>query len=179
MLTRNNALLAVVDVQEKLVAAMPEKEELIAKLRTMVQGAKILELPILWVEQYPKGLGRTVGEVRELLEELEPQEKNCFSACGLEDFVKALESAQRRQILLVGLEAHVCVYQTAINLLERGYHVEVVRDAVSSRTPENREIGLRRAERAGAQITSVEMALFELLARAGSPEFKEISKLVK
>ena len=179
MLTPSNTALVIVDVQEKLVAAMAEKTSLVANLRTVIRGARILNLPVLWVEQYPQGLGCTIPELGGLLEGLEPQSKNCFSACGLQEFVEALESTGRQQVLLVGLETHVCVYQTAIHLLESGYHVEVVGDAVSSRTPENKKLGLRRMERAGAEITSVEMALFELLGRADRPEFKEISKLVR
>ena len=131
------------------------------------------------MEQYPQGLGSTISELQELLDGFEPQTKNCFSACGLQEFVEALESTGRRQVLLVGLETHVCVYQTAMHLLESGYHVEVVGDAVSSRTQENKKVGLSRMERAGAEITSVEMALFELLGRADRPEFREISKLVR
>jgi nicotinamidase-related amidase len=179
MLIESDTVLAIVDVQEKLVAAMRETTSLVARLQTVVHGARILDLPVLWVEQYPRGLGRTIPELEELLEGFEPQSKSCFSACGLAEFVEALESTGRRQVLLVGLESHVCVYQTAIHLLESGYHVEVVGDAVSSRTLENKELGLRRMERAGAEITSVEMALFELLGRSDRPEFKKLSKLVR
>lgn len=179
MLTQSHTALAIVDVQEKLVSAMAERTSLVAKLRTVVRGARILDLPVLWVEQYPQGLGSTIPELAELLEGFQPQPKNCFSACGLQEFVEALESTGRRQVLLVGLESHVCVYQTAIHLLESGYHVEVIGDAVASRTQENKKVGLRRMERAGVEITSVEMALFELLGRADRPEFKEISKLVR
>ena len=179
MLTQDATALAIIDVQEKLVAAMPERMTLVANLRTVVRGARILDLPVLWVEQYPQGLGSTISEVAELLPGFEPRPKNCFSACGLQEFVEALEATGRRQVLLVGLESHVCVYQTAIHLLESGYHVEVVGDAVCSRTQENKQAGLRRMERAGAEITSVEMALFELLGRADRPQFKEISSLVR
>ena len=179
MLAESDTALAVVDVQEKLVPARAERPSLVANLQTVIRGARILDLPVLWVEQYPQGLGSTISELEELLGGFRPQPKNCLSACGLPEFVEALEATGQRQVLLVGLEAHVCVYQTAIHLLENGYHVEVVGDAVSSRTLENKAIGLRRMERAGAEITSVEMALFELLGRSDRPEFKELSKLVR
>ncbi len=178
MLDTNGAALIVIDIQEKLAAVMHEKDRLILNARRIVQGAQALGLPIVATEQYPKGLGQTVPEVAELLESA-PVEKTAFSCCGEPAFVEAIEALGRKQLLLCGIETHVCVYQTACDLVERGYEVEVVADAVSSRTVANKLIGLDRMKEAGAKLTSVEMALFELLRVARGDAFKTIAKLVK
>lgn len=178
-LVPEEAVVVVVDVQGKLATLMHETERLMEQLQIFLRGARVLELPILWLEQYPKGLGPTVPEVAELLEGLEPIDKTCFSGYGSDRFRKALEATGRRQVIVVGIECHVCVYQTVRDLLADGYGVEVVADAVSSRTAANRHIGLERMARLGAGIMSVEMVLFELLREAGSEAFKEISRLVR
>ena len=179
MLRPDNTALIVVDVQGKLATLMHQKEELYRNLQILIRGARALELPILWLEQYPKGLGPTVPEVAELLVDREPVAKTCFSGCGQAEFCEQLRASGCRQLLLAGIETHICVYQTARDLLAQGYHVEVVADAVSSRTPENRQIGLDKMALHGAEITSVEMVLFELLRQAGTPAFREIAPLVK
>jgi hypothetical protein len=179
MLQRDNTVVVVIDVQGKLASLMHERERLYQQLQVFLRGARVLELPILWLEQYPKGLGPTVPEVAAELDGLQPIAKTCFSACGSEAFKAALTATGRRAALLVGIESHVCVHQTARDLLDDGFHVEVVADAVSSRTADNCQLGIQRMAAAGAAITSVEMALFELLREAGSAEFKEISKLVR
>jgi nicotinamidase-related amidase len=145
----------------------------------LVQGAKALGVPVLVTEQYPQGLGSTVPEVGQYLDGVEPIEKVCFSAAGSEEFNSALAGSGRDQVLLCGIESHVCVNQTADDLLGRGRAVHVAQDAVSSRRKDNRKLGLHKMERAGAVITSVETALFELLGAAGTPELKEIQRLVK
>ncbi|MDA0745956.1 MAG: hydrolase [bacterium] len=179
MLKAEHTALALIDVQGKLASLMVEKESLFRNLRILIQGAQVLELPIFWMEQYPEGLGPTVPEVAELLAGVEPISKLCFSACGKTEFLDGLRQRQVRQVLVAGIETHICVYQTARNLLDLGFHVEVVADAVSSRTQQNRNIGLEKMACAGAEITSVEMALFELLREAGTPQFKQIARLVK
>ena len=179
MLSRDHTALVLIDIQGKLASLMHEREALYRQLQILVQGAQILKLPILWLEQYPKGLGPTIPEVADLLSDQEPLAKTCFSACGLSAFQTQLRQSGRRQILLAGIESHICVYQTARDLLDSGYQVEVVADAVSSRTAENKELGLQRMASAGAQITAVEMCLFELLQEAGTAEFKQIAALVK
>ena len=179
MLKKDNTALVIIDVQGKLATLVHHQEQLYRNLQILVQGARVLELPILWLEQYPEGLGPTIPEVAELLADQQPLAKLCFSACGQSQFQEKLRQSSCRQILLAGIESHVCVYQTARDLLDQDFHVEVVGDAVSSRTLENRQIGLDRMSRAGAAITSVEMVLFELLRQAGSPQFKEIARLVK
>ena len=135
-------------------------------------------MPILWAEQNPQGLGATVREIASLLPG-RPIPKRSFSCCGESRFMQALTDLGRRQVLLAGIEAHVCVYQTAMDLMERGFEVHVVADAVSSRTILNKDIALRTMRDAGASITSVETALFELLRVAEGEKFKEILKIVK
>jgi nicotinamidase-related amidase len=178
-LERGRSILVVVDVQEAFRPVVVDFEHVATNVATLVQGARVLGIPVLVSEQYPKGLGRTVPEVSRHLDGIEPIEKLCFSAAEDAEFAKRLSTSGRQQILLSGIESHVCVNQTADDLLRAGREVHVAQDAVSSRTEENRALGLHKMERAGAVITSVETALFELLRAAGTPEFKEIQKLVK
>jgi nicotinamidase-related amidase len=178
MLNTDSTALIVIDIQVALTRVMHEKDRLIDKARRLVQGANALGLPIILTEQYPKGLGHTIPEIAELIEP-EPVEKTAFSCCGEEAFVAAVEALGRRQLLLCGIETHVCVYQTARELAERGYEVEVVADAVSSRTIGNKLIGLDRIKAVGAKLTTVEMALFELLKVAEGDAFKQVVKIVK
>jgi nicotinamidase-related amidase len=175
VLDRERAALVVVDVQEAFRPAVVDFERVAANTAVLVQGASVLGLPIVATEQYPKGLGRTVPEVAEHLDGVEPLEKVCFSATDADGF----DLEDRDQALVCGIESHVCVSQTAHGLLDRGVEVHVARDAVSSRTEENRELGLHKMECSGAILTSVETGLFELLGRAGSEEFKQVQRLVK
>jgi nicotinamidase-related amidase len=177
-LDRARAALAVIDVQEAFRPAVLDFEQVAGNVGVLVQGAQILGLPVIVTEQYPKGLGNTVPEVAGHLEGVEPIEKVCFSAVAADGFPAALD-AERDQVVLCGIEAHVCVNQTAEDLLATGREVHVVKDAVSSRTADNRELGLHKMERSGATLTSVETALFELLRAAGTPEFKQVQALVK
>jgi nicotinamidase-related amidase len=174
MLDRERAALVVVDVQEAFRPAVVDFERVAANSAVLVQGARILGLPVIATEQYPKGLGRTVPEVAAHLDGVERLEKVCFSATDSAGF----DLGGRDQALVCGIESHVCVSQTAHGLLDRGLEVHVARDAVSSRTEENRELGLHKMESSGAVVTSVETALFELLGAAGSEEFKRVQELV-
>ena len=169
----------IVDVQGKLAQLMHEREHLFKNIRILIQAAQILDIPILWCQQCPDALGPTVPEISELLSDIEPINKSSFSCCGDDGFGAALRQVGRKQILMCGIEAHVCVYQTAVDLVGMDYEVSVIADAVSSRTGENKEIGLAAARAEGAKITSTEMALFELLRTADHPKFKQIAKLVK
>ena len=176
-LDRDRAALAVLDVQEAFRPAVLDFERVAANVAVLIQGARILGLPVLVTEQYPKGLGHTAPEVAEHLDGVRPISKLCFSAVGAAGFPAGLEG--RDQVVLCGIEAHVCVNQTAEDLLATGREVQVVQDAVSSRTAQNRDLGLHKMERSGATLTSVETALFELLRQAGTPEFKQVQALVK
>jgi nicotinamidase-related amidase len=178
-LERDRAALVVIDVQEAFRPAVLDFEQVAGNVGVLVQGAKALDVPVIVTEQYPKGLGRTVPEVARHLDGVTPIEKVCFSAAGSDAFNAALAGTGRDQVLLCGIESHVCVNQTADDLLGREREVHVAQDAVSSRSKDNRKLGLHKMERSGAVITSVETALFELLGAAGTPEFKEIQRLVK
>jgi nicotinamidase-related amidase len=177
-LDRSRAALVVVDMQEAFRTAVLDFDEVVRNVATLVRGARILGVPTLVTEQYPKGLGHTVPEVSEHLD-VTPIEKVSFSAVEANGFPSALHEARRDQVLLCGIEAHVCVNQTAQDLIADGAEVHVAQDAVTSRTAENRALGVHRMERSGAIATSVETALFELLRQAGTPEFKEVQALVK
>lgn len=180
MLDLNNTALLVIDVQGKLAQLMHQKEVFFANVERMVRGAQILDVPIIWTEQVPEKLGDTIPQLREpLLETAQPIAKVSFSCCGNQPFMAQLTELGRKQVLMTGLETHICVYQTTVDLQEAGYEVQVVTDAVSSRTLENKQIGLERMKAAGAGLTSTETALFELLRIAEGDKFRAISKLVK
>ena len=174
VLDRARTALIVVDVQEAFRKAVREFDETARAAATLARGAHILGLPIVVTEQYPKGLGRTVPELAEALDGVEPIEKLCFSAAAADGF----DLGGRDQALVCGIESHVCVSQTAHDLLDRGIEVHVARDAVSSRSAENKELGLHKMEGSGAVLTSVETALFELVGAAGSDEFKQVQRLL-
>jgi len=169
------AALVVIDVQEAFRKAVPEFGDVARASSILIRGAEAVEVPILVTEQYPKGLGRTVPEVAGSLPgDVEPIEKVCFSAPEADGF----DLGERDQAIVCGIETHVCVNQTVLDLLDQDVEVHVVEDAVGSRFPDNKRIGLDKAERAGAVRTSVETALFELVGRAGTDEFKRVQKLV-
>ena len=179
MLEVDKCALVVIDIQSKLAQLMYQKEALFENTQKLIKGMQVLEIPIIVTEQYPQGLGPTIPEIASLFPDFKPIPKVAFSCCGDEGFQKGLLSVNRPQILICGIETHVCVYQTTIDLLASRYEVEVVADAVSSRTVANREIALQRIRDEGAGITSVEMALFDLMKVAEGPKFKEVSKIVK
>jgi nicotinamidase-related amidase len=178
-LTRTRAGLVVVDVQQRLLPAIFEKERVLQNVLRLIQGAAILKVPVFATEQYRKGLGPTAPEVAVAIPGFAPMEKLAFSACGAAGFLTALKNRKVSETILCGIEAHVCVSQTCLDLLDDGFRVFVAADAVSSRTPENYRVGLDRMRAAGAVIVSTEMVLFELLEQAGTVEFKQILKLVK
>lgn len=179
MLTTENSALVLVDVQGNLAQAMHNKERFFDAIIKLVKGARILELPILWNEQNPDGLGPTIPEIAALLIDQLPLSKLSFSCCGNAEFIKELKKLDRPNMLVAGIETHVCVYQTTADLIDQNYHVQVVADAVASRTAENRQIGLEKCKQTGAGLTSTETVLFELLKIAKGDKFKEIIKLVK
>ena len=179
MITTEDTALVLVDVQGKLAQSMHNKKDLFENLKKMVKGAQVLGVPILWAEQNPDGLGPTMPEIAELFTNQSPVSKFSFSCCGSDQFLKDLEAVNRKNILIVGIEAHVCVYQTSADLVNLNCDVQVVADAVASRTAENKQIGLEKSKDAGARLTSTETALFELLKEAKGDKFKEIINLVK
>jgi nicotinamidase-related amidase len=180
MLNIDNTMLMVVDVQGKLAQLMDQKETFFANLERMIKGANVLDLPIIWTEQVPEKLGETTPHIKELLvDRAEPISKSSFSCCGNAPFMDTFKALNRKQILMTGIETHICVYQTTLDLLNLGYEVQVVSDAVASRMGPNKQIGLERMQEAGATLTSTEMALFELLRIAEGDKFRQITKIVK
>lgn len=179
MLTVTNSAVLIVDVQGKLAQLMWERDRLFKNLGILIQGARVLDLPIVWAEQNPEGLGPTVPEVAKHLDGLTPIPKFSFSCCGEPALKEAIIETGRRHILVAGIETHICVFQTIRDLIEDGYQPQVVADAVSSRFAENKEIGLERVRAAGGRITSVESLLFELLGEGKGERFKSIVNIVK
>jgi nicotinamidase-related amidase len=174
-----NTVLVVIDFQERLFPVMHDKEKLLRNAVKLIKGASVLEIPIILTEQYPKGLGPTIPEIKELIPDIKPIEKVCFNCCDEETFSKALETTKRKQVLIAGIEAHICVYQTAMALARAGYEVQVVGDCVASRNPENKLAALFKMSAVGISPTTTEMALFELLKVAKGDKFKQISSIVK
>jgi len=179
MLEIEKCCLVVVDVQGKLAQLMHERQTLFNNIRILIKSAKILNIPILWAQQCPDALGPTVPEIAELLAGNEPINKSAFSCCGDNQFNTRLNESARREVLLCGIETHVCIYQTAVDLLRQDFEVDVIADAVSSRTLENKQIALNRLAAERANISCTEMALFELLKTAQHSKFRQIAKLIK
>jgi nicotinamidase-related amidase len=183
VLNREDAVLVVVDVQERLVPAIDRElyERSLKNFKIVLEAAGTLGLPIVLTEQYPKGLGRTVSPVLQALEgkAYERIEKVAFSCGRDERFLAAIAKTVRRQVILVGMETHVCVYQTSVDLINAGYEVFVLDDAVSSRFPHNYHSGIASLRDAGAVVISTETAVFQMMKVAGTPEFKKISSLLR
>lgn len=177
MISRDNTVLLLIDIQGTLAQIIHERASILENMRKVIRGCQILEIPILLTEQI--NLGATIPEVMELLPGIKPIIKESFSCCGNQEFMETLTSLGRTQVIIAGLETHVCVYQTAIDLLDHGYQVQVIVDAISSRTLENREIALHKLRDCGVMWTSAEMVLFELLKTAADQKLKDIIKIVK
>lgn len=174
-------VLVVTDVQERLFGAMDaeRRDDMVRNLKILLTAARRLGTPIVVTEQYPKGLGRTLPELRVLLDETPALEKTSFSACGASGFTERLTSHGADPVILTGVEAHVCVLLTALDLLSRGHRVSIVADAVCSRRAATMDVGLAQARQAGAVITSTETLVFQLLGNSDSDAFREVSKLLR
>ncbi len=179
ILNKDEALLVIVDIQERLAVAMSEKERVLVNTIHLIESAKLLGLPLIITEQYSKGLGPTLTEIKEAVHTYAPIEKITFSCCGEQVFMDAVQKTGKKQIILLGMETHVCVLQTCLDLLRCDYPVHVVADAVCSRADANYRTALELMRDAGAVITCTETVLFQLLLRAGTDEFKAISKRIK
>jgi nicotinamidase-related amidase len=179
LLNPENTVLVAIDFQEKLFPAMHDKEKLLRQVVKLIRGAKVLEIPVILTEQYPRGLGPTLPEIAGLLPDVKPIEKTCFNCCDAESFTESLEATRRKQVLICGIEAHICVYQTAVALKQAGYEVQVVADGVASRNPEDKMVSLFKMGAVGILPTTMETALFELLKVASGDKFKQISNIVK
>ena len=179
MLDINNTCLFVIDIQGKLAQLMHKKAAVYRNIQILVQGTQLLKIPILWTEQVPQKLGPTISEIAALLSDQTPLTKSSFSCYGDQEIVSKLEQLNRKQIMVAGIETHICVFQTTADLLENGYKVHLIGDAVSSRSKKNRHIAIKRMASMGTVISSTEMALFELLRTAEADAFRSISKLIK
>ncbi len=178
-LNSDKCCLVIVDVQGKLATLMHDSEMLFRNIQILIKVFKILGIPILWCEQIPKALGRTVPQIANLLTDHTPIEKSCFSSWGDNRFNDECAALNRRQIILCGIEAHVCIYQTAMESKQKNMHVTVISDAVSSRTKENKDLAIEKMFHEGIDIASTEMVLFELMQTADHPKFKDVVKLIK
>jgi nicotinamidase-related amidase len=182
LLGRDTTVLVVVDMQEPFLSVIHERDRLIQNVLVLSRAASILGIPAIATVQYPARMGGVVAEVAGALggaADVEPLDKLCFSCAGSPDFLAALEATGRQQVLLCGVETHICVSQTAHDLLHAGYQVHVAADAVSSRTLERHKLGMERIRDAGARPCAAEAAVYEWLQQAGTPQFKEILKLVR
>jgi nicotinamidase-related amidase len=179
MLRIENCCLILVDLQGKLALLMHEKQTLFANIQVLIKSAKILNIPILWCQQAPQALGATLPQIAELLDDNEPIDKFCFNCCDNDLFNSKLEKFNKKQVILCGIETHVCIYQTALYLKQAGYEVTVIADAVSSRTESNKTFALNKMQTMEIDISTTEMALFELLKTAEHPNFRQIAKLIK
>jgi len=178
-LSKDNAALVIIDIQDRLATAMKVREDVIKNCLHLIELAKILNIPVVLTEQYPKGLGPTVSEIKEQLPSYQPIEKLTFSCCEEPNFLNEIKKLNKKSIILTGMETHICVLQTCIGLLKEGFHVHLVRDAVCSRAKENWKTGIEFMRNAGAVVTCTETVLFQLLKVAGTEEFKAISKRIK
>lgn len=178
ILNREDAIFMIMDIQERLVPVMDYRDEVVNNTKILIQASKEMNIPIIYTEQYPKGLGSTIAELDELIENGKRFEKTSFSAIN-EEVKKVLDSLGKKKIIITGMETHVCVYQTVRDLILNGYEVFVVSDGVASRTKSNYLNGLELMKNMGAVITNTETIVFDLLKKAGTPEFKIMSKLIK
>ncbi len=179
LIERDKSCLLVVDVQEKLAPAVSDPADVIRNAGILMRAAARLGVPLVVSEQYPQGLGATVPELRALAPESARIAKLSFSCADDPALRQRIREAQRSLIVIAGLEAHVCVLQSALGLQQAGYQIVVVADAISSRTPANRDAALQRLRENGVEVATTEMVLFEWLGQAGTPEFKELSRLIK
>ncbi|MCB9771763.1 MAG: isochorismatase family protein [Candidatus Omnitrophica bacterium] len=179
MFSITNSALLVIDVQGNLAQRMHKAEHLLERICLCIKAAKIMELPIIYTEQIPAKLGKTTSTVAELLRDIIPIEKTTFSCWENPDFVQKIQSLKRSQIFVVGIEAHVCIFQTVSDLLKANFKVQIVTDAVSSRIEDNKTIALTRMKDLGAILTSSEMMATELMRTAEYKYFKEILSLIK
>jgi len=179
ILDRKHTALLIVDVQEKINAVMMHGDLVVDSILKLIKACQTLNVPIFITEQYPKGLGPTEPQILEALEGKSPLQKMTFSCCGSQEFLEQINSQKIKQVIVTGIESHVCVQQTALDLLAQEIQVHIPKDAVSSRKELDYQTAIERMSNAGVVLTTVEAALFELLQEAGTPAFKEITKLIK
>jgi nicotinamidase-related amidase len=176
---RGDSLLLIIDIQQAMLNVIDSWETVAGKVKQLIQSANALEVPILLTEQYKKGLGETIPELVQEIESPQIFQKEHFSACLEEDFIPTVQSFKRKKIIVVGMETHVCVLQTSLDLIKAGFQVHLVADAVASRVAENRDIAIDLLRQAEAVITSTESIIFQWACRANTDEFRKILPIVK
>lgn len=169
----------VIDVQERLMQVMPQRERVLENIKRFLLLSQLYKLPLILTEQYTKWLGPTLSEIKKSLPTYAPIKKMHFNCCDVDVFNERLASEGLRNIIVAGVETHICIFQTCVSILEKGYRVHVPRDAVDSRTDENWLVGLELMKKAGAFITSTETVIYQILKRAGTEEFKKMLKVLK
>ena len=179
ILDRNKTVLLLIDIQEKILGVMQNPDKVVANTIKLIKGFKVLNSPIIYTEQYPKGLGPTFEEIKIELGYINPIQKMSFSCYGAENFFQELKQNNFRQVVVAGIETHVCVQQTVLDLLANDFQVNLAVDAVSSRNKTDQKTAIKRMRYHGAEITTVESILFEMLNVSGTTEFKAISKIIK
>lgn len=179
MFNTHQAVLLIIDVQTRLAEKVLDAEVMAQNNLRLIQAAKILDVPILVTEQVPEKIGPTIALLTDELSDTTKISKKSFSCCGEESFNQHLKKLKRQQIIIAGMETHVCVFQTAVHLLEQSYQVQIVADAVSSRSSLDKEVALSRMGKRGCTITTAEMVITELLQSADHPKFKEVLNLIK
>lgn len=179
VLDSQQAVLLIVDVQEGFRKQLKDLDNLTRNITILAEAAKILKVPVFLTEQYPQGLGKTIAEIAACLGEHQYFDKTTFSCCRGNGFMEALAATGRKQVILCGIEAHVCVSQTAHELMQHNYDVHVINDAIASRNPRNKELGYEKMISSGAVPSAVEIALFEMLVESGTEQFKAVQRLVK
>lgn len=179
MFSSHNAVLLVIDIQGTLAGLMHEKDALFKNAAGLIQAARIFDMPVLLTEQVPEKIGPTVAEIARFFGNDRPIVKKSFSCCGEAAFLKQLTALNRHEIIVTGIETHVCVYQTVCDLMERCYAVQVVADAVSSRSESNKQSALEQIRSLGVAVTNTEMIICELLKTSDHPKFREIIRLIK
>lgn len=179
-LSREQAALAIIDMQEAFRPVIPDFGEVASRIAKAVEGARLLEVPVIVTEQYPRGLKHTAAEIiPHLPGDSKTIEKICFSSCGVDDFQSQLISRNIKQVIICGIEAHICVAQTVLDLLSQGLEVHLLVDCITSRKRESKDVALARLTQAGAVLSNLEMALFEMMRTADSPQFKAVQGLIK
>jgi len=178
-LKHSETIFVLIDIQEKLAAAMKMKDAVVENCLHLIELSKLLDIPVVLTEQYPRGLGRTLDEIRKAIPSYEPFEKTSFDCCSEAGFIPKVSSYGRNSIVLAGMESHICILQTALGLLTSGYAVQVPADAVCSRKKGNHKTAMHFIRDAGGVITATETVLFQLLERAGTEAFKTISKRIR
>jgi nicotinamidase-related amidase len=178
-LEKENTGLLIIDVQEKLMQVMGQRQRITDNITKLVLLSKLFDFPVILTEQYPKWLGPTTPEVAESLPAYQPISKLHFNCCDVDAFNHRLDSEGLSNVIITGVESHICVFQTCASILDKGYRVHVPQDAVDSRTDENWRVGLDLMKQAGAVITSTETIIYQILKKAGTNEFKQMLKIIR